>query len=187
VAEQRARWHDRQALMCSKGLVFVDESGANLQMTRRYGRSPSNQRLAGHVPQVHYLSATVIAGIRYGGPSAPWVFEGAIDGETFLAWVRVGLVPTLRQGDVVVMDNLATHKVQGVRQSIEATGARLEYLPPYSPDFNPIENMWSKVKHGLRSANPRTWKAFLKAAKTAFEGVSAADCRGFFLNAGYAT
>src|SRR5208282_2407025 len=107
--------------------------------------------------------------------------------EMFLAWVRIGLAPTLRQGEIVILDNLATHKVQGVRQTIEAAGARLEYLPPYSPDFNPIENMWSKVKESLRSANPRTWRQLLRAGKTAFEAVSAADCRGFFLNAGYDT
>jgi transposase len=168
-------------------LVFVDESGAHLQMTRRYGRALSHQRLHGQVPQKHYQTATLIAGIRRRGPSAPWIFEGAMNGEMFLAWVRAGLAPTLRKGEVVFLDNLATHKVHGVRQSIEAAGARLEYLPVYSPDLNPIENMWSKVKQSLRGANPRTWKQLLQAAKIAFAAVSAADCRGFFLNAGYAT
>ena len=175
------------AALQAKGLVFVDESGAHLQMTRRYGRCRSAERLAGQVPQKHYRTATVIAGVRRGGPSAPWIFEGAMNGEMFLAWVRAGLAPTLRKGEVVFLDNLATHKVHGVRQSIEAAGARLEYLPVYSPDLNPIENMWSKVKQSLRGANPRTWKQLLQAAKIAFAAVSAADCRGFFLNAGYAT
>lgn len=187
MAEQRAQWPERVAVMGCASLVFVDESGAHLQMTRRYGRSPSNQRLVGYVPQGHYLTATLIAGIGRRGPSAPWVFEGAMDGEMFLAWVRVGLAPTLRKGETVILDNLATHKVSGVREAIEAVGARLEYLPPYSPDFNPIENLWSKVKQRLRSANPRTWRQLLKAAKVAFEAVSTQDCRGFFLNAGYAT
>jgi transposase len=173
--------------MGSRGMVFVDESGANLQMTRRYGRSLSHQQLAGQIPQNHHRTATLIAGVRRRGPSAPWIFEGAMNGEMFLAWVRVGLAPTLRKGELVILDNLATHKVHGVRQSIEAAGARLEYLPAYSPDLNPIENMWSKVKQSLRGANPRTWKQLLKAAKIAFEAVSVADCRGFFLNAGYAT
>lgn len=187
MAEQRSRWPERVAALSSVGLVFVDESGANLQMTRRYGRSPCGQRLLGHVPQGHYLTATLIAGLGRGGSSAPWIFEGAMDGEMFLAWVRVGLAPTLLKGQTVILDNLATHKVSGVREAIEAVGARLEYLPPYSPDFNPIENMWSKVKQSLRSADPRTWRHLLKSAKTAFGSVSAQDCREFFLNAGYAT
>jgi transposase len=169
------------------GLVFVDESGANLQMTRRYGRSPSGQRLLGRIPQGHYLTATLIAAMGCRGSRAPWIFEGPMDGEMFLAWVRVGLVPSLRRGQTVILDNLATHKVAGVRQAIEATGAGLEYLPAYSPDLNPIENLWSKVKGRLRSANPRTWRQLLKAGKAAFESVTVGDCQAFFLNAGYAT
>lgn len=110
-----------------------------------------------------------------------------MDGEMFLAWIRLGLAAELQPGDLVIMDNLATHKVAGVRQAIEGAGARLEYLPPYSPDFNPIENMWSKVKQILRSLAPRTAEELLPAAKTAFAAVSPADCRGFFLNARYAT
>jgi transposase len=110
-----------------------------------------------------------------------------MDGEMFLAWVRQGLVPTLQPGDVVIMDNLATHKVAGVRQAIEAVDARLLYLPPYSPDFNPIENFWSKIKHILRSLSPRTANELLRAAAIAFASISIADCRGFFLNAQYAT
>ena len=104
----------------------------------------------------------------------------------FLAWVRQGLVPALQPEDLVIMDNLATHKVAGVRQAIEAAGARLLYLPPYSPDFNPIENMWSKIKQLLRSLAPRTGGELLQAAAIAFDAISAADCRGFFLHAQYA-
>lgn len=187
MAEQRTRWPERVAALCAGGLVFVDESGANLQMTRQYGRSPADQRLVGNIPQGHYLTASLIAGIRRAAPSAPWVFEGPMDGEMFLAWVRIGLVPTLRKGETVIVDNLSIHKVQGVREAIEAAGAHLEYLPPYSPDFNPIENLWSKVKHRLRSAAPRTWKQLLGAAKVAFASISAKDCEAFFLHAGYAT
>jgi transposase len=101
--------------------------------------------------------------------------------------VRQGLVPVLQQNDLVIMDNLATHKVAGVLEAIEAAGARLRYLPPYSPDFNPIENMWSKVKQTLRSLAPRTREELFEAAKTAFQAVSTADCKGFFLHARYAT
>jgi transposase len=168
-------------------LVFVDESGANTQMTRRYGRSPVGQRLVCSVPHGHYQTTTMIAGVRRKGPQAPWLFGGAMDGELFLAWVKQGLVRCLQPDDVVVMDNLATHKVAGVREAIEGAGARLEYLPPYSPDFNPIEPMWSKVKQGIKSREPRNARQLHQAVGTAFAAVTPADCQGFFLHAGYAT
>jgi transposase len=167
-------------------LVFVDESGANTKMIRWYGRSLPGQRLVDHHPQGHYQTSTLIAAVRVGGPCAPWLFEGAMDGEMFLAWVRQGLAPRLQPEDWVIMDNLATHKVAGVRQAIEGVGARLLYLPPYSPDFNPIENLWSKVKQILRSLAPRTADQLLQAAATAFAAISASDCHGFFLHARYA-
>jgi transposase len=110
-----------------------------------------------------------------------------MNGEMFLAWVRQGLAPTLRAGDVVILDNLATHKSRGVRDALAAVGARLLYLPPYSPDFNPIEPMWSKIKQTLRSHAPRTEAELLRAAKTAFNSISTADCQGFFFSAQYAT
>jgi len=168
-------------------LVFVDESGANTQMTRRYGRSPIGRRLVCAVPHGHYQTTTLIAAVRLKGPQAPCLFDGPMDGDMFLAWVKEGLAPGLASGDVVVCDNLATHKVAGVREAVEATGARLEYLPPYSPDFNPIENMWSKVKQSLKSQGPRTLRQLCKAAGRAFAAVTPEDCQGFFLNAGYAT
>jgi transposase len=168
-------------------LVFVDESGANTKMTRFRGRAPVGQRLKAQVPHGHYQTTTLVCAVRLSGPAAPCLFEGAMDGEMFLAWIEQGLAPELQPGDVVIMDNLATHKIAGVSQAIAQAGARLEYLPPYSPDFNPIENMWSKVKQSLRSQAPRTADELLAAAKKAFEAVSTADCRGFFLNARYAT
>jgi transposase len=166
--------------------VFVDESGANTKMTRGYGRAPVGERLVAHVPHGHYQTSTLIAAVRLHGPCAPWLFEGATDGEMFLAWVRQGLVPTLQSDDWVILDNLATHKVAGVRDAIEATGAQLLYLPPYSPDFNPIENLWSKVKQILRRLAPRTAEELLQAAATAFAAISTTDCQGFFLHARYA-
>ena len=168
-------------------LVFVAESGANTQMTRCSGRSPVGQRLVCPVPQGHYRTTTMIAAVRLTGPHAPWLFDGPMDGALFLAWVKQGLVPSLQPKDVVIFDNLATHKVAGVLEAITAAGARLEYLPPYSPDFNPIENLWSKVKQGLKSRAPRSARQLLKAAKAAFATVTPADCQGFFLHAGYAT
>jgi transposase len=186
VVEQRAQWHERLAAVSPARLVFVDESGANTKMTRRYGRSQLGQRLVDHHPQGHYQTSTLIAAVRLRGPCAPWLFEGAMDGEMFLAWVRQGLVPRLQPGDWVIMDNLATHKGVGVREAIEGAEARLLYLPPYSPDFNPIENLWSKVKQILRSLAPRTAGQLLEAAAIAFAAISTTDCEGFFLHAQYA-
>lgn len=156
-------------------------------MTRRYGRSPVGQRLVCRVPQGHYQTTTMIAAVRLQGPQAPWLFDGPMDGELFLAWVKQGLVPVLQRHDVVILDNLSTHKVAGVRAAIEAAGARLEYLPPYSPDFTPIENLWSKVKQRVKSLNPRNARQLFKAVGAAFDTVTPEDCRGFFLHAGYAT
>ena len=145
VAGKRRHWHQRLADVPAGRLVFIDESGAHTKFTRLYGRCPVGERLVCAVPHGHYQTTTMIAAVRLGGPRAPWLFDGAMDGEMFLAWLKQGLIPTLQSGDVVVMDNLATHKVSGVRESLEAAGVRLLYLPPYSPDFNPIENMWSKI------------------------------------------
>ncbi len=186
MAEQRARWHERLATVSPARWVFVDESGANTKMTRFYGRCRLGQRLVDGHPQGHYQTSTLIAAVRLGGPCAPWLFEGAMDGEMFLAWVQQGLVPQLHPGDWVIMDNLATHKVAGVREAIQGGGARLLYLPAYSPDFNPIENLWSKVKQILRGLAPRTAGQLLEAAAIAFAAISSTDCKGFFLNAHYA-
>lgn len=168
-------------------LVFVDESGANTKMTRLRGRALGGQRLLARIPHGHYQTSTLISGIRLEGPCAPWLFEGPMNGEMFLAWVTQGLAPALRPGEVVILDNLATHKIRGVREALEAAGARLLYLPPYSPDFNPIEPMWSKIKQILRSHAPRTEDELYRAAKTAFNSISTADCKGFFFSTRYAT
>ncbi len=156
-------------------------------MTRLRGRALGGQRLRAHIPHGRYQTRTLISGIRLEGPCAPWLFEGPLDGEMFLAWVTQGLAPALRRGDVVILDNLATHKIRGVREVIETAGARRLYLPPYSPDFNPIEPMWSKIKQILRSHAPRTDEQLLLAAQTAFQSLTAADAKGFFFSARYAT
>jgi transposase len=168
-------------------LVFVDESGANTKMTRLRGRALGGERLRAHIPHGRYQTSTLISAIRLEGPCAPWLFEGPMNGEMFLAWVREGLAPALRRGDVVILDNLSTHKIRGVREALQAAGARLLYLPPYSPDFNPIEPMWSKIKQILRSLAPRTNEQLLGAARTAFQSISVADCKGFFFSTRYAT
>jgi len=183
VAEKRDHWHEQLQGENAGALVFLDESGANTQMTRWRGRSQVGQRLVAHVPHGHYKTSALIAAIRLEGPCAPWIFDGPMNGEMFLAWVRQGLVPVLKKGAVVIMDNLATHKVQGVSEAIEEAGARLIYLPPYSPDYNPIENMWSKIKQILRSLAPRTQEELIEAARRGFDAISTADCQGFFSHA----
>ena len=187
VAAQRKQWPQRLAGVSAARLVFVDESGAHTPMTRHYGRSPVGQRLVCPLPHGHDQTTTLVAAVRLQGPQAPWWFGGAMDGELFLAWVKQGLVPCLQPGDVVILDNLATHKVAGVREAIQAAGAWLEYLPPYSPDLNPIEPMWSKVKQGLKSREPRNTRQLLQATGAALAAVTPADCQGFFGHAGYAT
>jgi transposase len=187
VAEKRAHWHEQFATELLHRLVFVDESGANTKMTRLRGRAVGGRRLVGRIPWGNYQTSTLISGIRLEGPCAPWLFAGPMNGEMFLAWVEQGLAPALRAGEVVILDNLATHKIRGVREAIQARGARLLYLPPYSPDFNPIEPMWSKIKQVLRSHAPRSEEQLLLAAKAAFQSISLADCRGFFFSSKYAT
>ena len=187
MAERRAHWHEQLAAEPVAALVFVDESGANTKMTRLRGRALGGERLLARIPHGHYQTSTLISGLRLEGPCAPWLFGGPMNGEMFVAWLRQGLALTLRPGDVVILDNLSTHKIRGVREAIEAVGARLLYLPPYSPDFNPIEPMWSKIKQILRGHDPRTENELLRAAKTAFNSISTADCKGFFFSAQYAT
>ena len=169
-------------------LVFVDESGAKTDLTRTRGRSPRGERLKGFAPAGHWHTTTMISAIDSRGVRASMILEGPTDAQAFCVYVEQVLAPTLRGGgEIVVMDNLQPHKHPRVRAAIEAAGAMLVYLPPYSPDLNPIEPMWSKVKQALRSAAARTFEALLDATKVAFASVSAADCIGFFTGCGYAT
>jgi len=156
-------------------------------MTRLRGRALGGRRLLAHAPHGHYHANTMIAALRLDGPFAPCLFDGPMDGELFLAWVCQLLVPCLRKGDLVITDNLATHKIQGVRQAIESAGARLLYLPAYSPDFNPIEPMWGKVKACLCGLEPRTEEELFDAFACAIETVTPSDCEGFFAHAKYDT
>lgn len=171
--------------MLAERLKFIDEAGSNLALTRLYGRAAPGARIAEGVPQNYGENVTMLAAIGLGGLSAPMTVNGAVDGAVFLAYVREVLSPTLRAGDVVVMDNLKAHKVAGVREAIEACGARLEYLPPYSPDLNPIEKCWSKVKTYLRKAKARTREALEAALKEALLTITEADARAWFAHCGY--
>lgn len=174
------------ASVAADRLVVVDESGAKTSMTRTRGRAPRGERVHASVPGGHWRVTTMIGAVRAGGVAAVSTVEAATDGATFLAFVREALVPALRPGDVVVMDNLGAHKVKGVREAVEAAGARLLYLPPYSPDLSPIELCWSKVKQFLRSAAARTAEALGEAITTAFRAVSETDLRNWFRHCGYA-
>jgi len=165
-------------------LIFLDEAGANTAMTRAHGRAPKGQRVVGEAPQGHWRMTTMVAAIRLAGLSAALLFEGATDAEAFATFVEQVLVPALRAGDVVVMDNLSSHKGQRVQRAIEAAGAYVLFLPPYSPDFNPIEKVWSKVKALLRAAARRTVEGLWEAISAALLQVTPAECRNFFASCG---
>lgn len=156
-------------------------------MCRRRGRSPVGQRLVAKVPHGHWKTTTIISAVGLRGAFAPAAFDGPTDCEVFRAYVQQVLCPQLRPGDIVIMDNLSPHKAPDIRQSIEAAGASLLYLPPYSPDFNPIENMWSKLKTHLRSAAARTFDTLCDAIAAGLATITQDDCNGFFQNCGYAT
>ena len=154
-------------------------------MTRRYGRARRGERLVASAPHGHWMTSTFLAAFRLDGIVAPCVFDGAVNGTNFPAWVEQFLVPTLRPGDIVVMDNLSSHKVAGVREAIEAAGAELRYLPPYSPDLNPIEQVFSKVKARLRKAAARTFEALITAVAQAIDRLSRTEAINFLAAAGY--
>lgn len=186
VKARRDVWHEQLKDVDPDRLVFLDESGARTNLARVRGRCPRGERLLSKLPHGHWKTYTMISAVRTRGPCASALIDGPMDGDTFRAYVTLVLVPTLTPGDVVVMDNLQSHYAAGVREAIESAGATLEYLPPYSPDYNPIENMWSKVKSQLRSAAARTYEALQRAVWNALDAVTPADCSGFFRHCGYA-
>jgi transposase len=165
--------------------IFIDESGAKTNMTRIYGRSFDGQRLVDATPQGHWCMTTMISALRVDGSTADLVLEGATDGLVFQTYAAQVLAPTLKLGDIVVMDNLAAHKMPAVVASIEATGAEVWFLPPYSPDLNPIEKMWSKIKAHLRKVKARTQDALWEAIGSALETVTATDAVNWFASCGY--
>ncbi len=182
---RRLAWFEAQPDLDPERLVFIDETAATTKMARLRGRCMRGQRLRAGIPHGHWKTTTFVAGLRLDGLTAPMVLDGAMTGAAFLAYMRQFLVPTLRPGDVVVMDNLRVHKVPGVRDAIEEARALLLYLPPYSPDFNPIEQAFSKLKALLRKAAARTKEALWQAITEALDAFSPQDCVGFFKNSGY--
>jgi transposase len=166
-------------------LVFIDETWAKTNMTRVRGRAPRGERLVDYVPHGHWKTTTFLAALRIDGLTAPLVVDGAINGDIFLAYVRQQLVPTLKKNDIVVMDNLSSHKLEGVREAIEAIGAKLLYLPPYSPDFNPIEQVFSKLKALLRKFSECTVDALWTRLGKLLDAFTKSECRNYFRHCGY--
>ena len=166
-------------------LVFLDETWAKTNMTRLYGRAPRGQRLTGMAPFGHWNTTTFIAALRHDRIVAPMVLHGAMNGRAFRAWVEQSLAPTLAAGDLVIADNLGSHKVAGVRDAIEARGASLLFLPAYSPDLNPIEQVFAKLKALLRKAAPRDRDTLWKTIGASLNRFSSAECANYIRNCGY--
>lgn len=185
VARRRQRWRAWQRYMDASRFVFLDETGLNTKMTRLYGRSPRGERLVAAVPHGHWRTTTFIAGLRQSGVIAPLVLDGPMTGAAFRAYVEQALAPALKPGDVVVMDNLAAHKVAGIAEAIALAGASLLYLPPYSPDLNPIEQLIAQLKALLRNAAARTKEALWATAGQLLDLILPSQCRNYLANSGY--
>lgn len=186
--EVRAKREDYEwemALEIVSRLKFIDEAGSNLTMTRLYGRAAPSERVFDSVPKNYGENISMLACLSLSGITAPMTISGAVDGIVFKAYVEQLLCPTLIKGDVVVMDNLSAHKVSGVRELIESRGAKLVFLPPYSPDMNPIEKCWSKIKTYLQAAKARTREALEKALAEALRLITKEDAAGWFASCGY--
>lgn len=182
----RQDFREHAAQWVCRRLKFLDESGLYLGMTRRYGWATRGQRVHDAVPVNYGTPWTVVATISFDGVQAPWLLEGAMNADAFNTYVTEVLCPILQPGDIVVMDNLSAHKQVTIRQSIEVCGAHVEFLPPYSPDFNPIELCWAKVKQALRSARAKTAGELLTALAEALRSVSIADITNWLRHCGYA-
>ena len=185
VAAARAELKAEQPSLKPRRLVFIDETAVTTKMVRHYGRSPRGERLVAKVPHGHWKTMTFIAGLRVDGLTAPYVIDGAMDGPAFLAYIENVLAPTLDKGDVVLMDNLRTHKVDGVVEALKAVGANVRFLPAYSPDLNPIEMAFAKLKAALRKGAARTVKALWKLIGRLVEEFAPEECANYFQHAGY--
>jgi transposase len=186
VKRKRARFKKEVAALEVERFKFLDETSVNLSLTRLYGRAAPNQRVVDSTPQPSGPQTTTLAVIGLAGISAPLVLPGAVNGSVFYSYLEQCVVPTLQPGEVLFMDNLSAHKVAGIEALIEACGAHLIYLPPYSPDFNPIEWAWSKVKTILRQLKARTFPDLIEALKQALLAITPQDIQGWFAHCGYA-
>ena len=185
VVARRQAWFDAQPELDPEKLIFIDETGASTKMTRLRGRAKRGTRCRAAVPHGHWKTTTFTAGLRLRGLSAPMLLDGPMDGDAFRAYVTHVLVPELTPGDIVVMDNLPAHKVTGVRHAIEQAGATLLYLPPYSPDFSPIEMAFSKFKAILRKAAARTIDDLWEVIAQSLDEFTPTQCQNYFTAAGY--
>ena len=183
--QKREHWKQSQVDIDPDRVVFIDETWAKTNMTRMYGRSLRGTRVVEGVPFGRWQTTTFIGALRSTGFIAPLTVDGPINGQLFLAWVQQHLVPALTAGDVVVMDNLSSHKVKGVREAIESAGAEVRYLPPYSPDFHPIELAFSKLKKLLRDGAERTVDALWNLCGRILDQFSIEECRNYFRHCGY--
>jgi transposase len=185
VQAERTLYRDLSATLDLRRVKFIDESGINLAMTRLYGRAPRGERALGSAPQNYGQNVTILGALSCTGLEAVMTIEGAADSDVFRAYLCEVLCPTLRVGDIVIADNLSAHKAAGVQEAIAATGARLLYLPPYSPDLNPIERCWAKIKTCLRAAKARTREALDAAVVHALATITESDARAWFAHSGY--
>lgn len=185
MAERREGWKRDQRQRDAGRLIFIDETWAKTNMTRTRGRAPIGQRLLAKAPHGHWKTTTLIAALGFEGVRCSTLVDGAVNGDVFEGFVEQVLVPELKPGDVVVMDNLSSHKRASTRARIEAAGAELVFLPPYSPDLNPIEMIFSKVKQMLRSLSCRTQEALWEAMQSVLDQVTATDAANCFRHCGY--
>ena len=185
VTEAREVFRNSVASLAVEDLVFVDESGVTTTMTRLYGRAPKGQRVPEVVPHGHWKLLTILGAMSIAGIQAALTVDAATDADIFTTFLEQALGPTLRPGQVVILDNLSAHKQERVRELIEARGCRLWYLPPYWPDLNPIESAWSKVKSHLRALQARAWDALEQGVATALAAITAPDAHGYFAHCGY--
>lgn len=183
--QARAEWRAEMAAHAPHTLVFLDETSTQTTMTRSHGRAPRGERVLGQAPRNQGSNVTCLAALTPTGMQAPWVFEGALDGPLFARWVRDCLVPILPPGTTVVLDNLQVHRNAQARVAIEAAGCRLHFLPAYSPDFTPIEQVFAKLKGHLRSAGARTFETLVAAIGTGLAQISLNDIQGFYRHCGY--
>jgi transposase len=183
---RRRQWKEQASQIDAARLIFLDESGVTTDMTRRYGRGARGERVKEGAPAGHWRTLTILGAIRASGWVATMTIEAATDGDVFLSYLEQVLCPQLRPGEIVVMDNLSAHKVDGVRALIEEAGAELWYLPPYSPDFNPIEKCWSQVKQLMRAAKARSLEALEQAVADALAAFTAENAQACYRYCGYA-
>jgi len=185
IVEERAEFRQEMPEMEAQHLVFIDETGTNLSMAREYGWAPVGCRAEGHRPFNPGQNITLIGGLNSGGMIAPFIIPGSLDGKVFKTYVEKVLVPELRPGDIILLDNLSSHKVDGIEDILARVGAKLKFLPRYSPELSPIEKAWSKLKSGLRKAAARSYDALVSAVKQALDRTSKKDAEGWFQGCGY--